>query len=116
MKYTESHEWIETDGRVGISTHAQKELGEIVHVELPEVGRHVEAGEEIAVIESTKAAADIYTPVSGVVTAVNEDAKNNPALINSDPEGKGWLYQMEVSKPLELEDLLAPETYAEHTS
>ena len=110
MKYTDSHEWILVDGEtgtVGITKHAQQELGEVVFVELPEIGREVKMGEEIAVLESTKAAADIYAPVSGIVVAVNQ---NLPAL-NQSPEAEGWLFKVALSKKSEVEQLLDKQEY-----
>lgn len=109
MKYTDTHEWIqieENEGIVGISTHAQHELGEVVYVELPPIGTQLQAGEEAAVIESTKAASDIYCPVSGTVIAVNERVKENPALINSSSEEEGWLFKIFVGNRSELDSLL----------
>ena len=114
MKYAETHEWIdvkEEKGRVGISSRAQKELGEIVYVELPKVGQEVKAGEEIAVLESTKAAADIYSPVSGKVTHVNEKVKEDPSLMNTDPEGEGYLFELALTHPEELETLTPRDLY-----
>ena len=114
MKFTESHEWVLTKdgrGRVGITAHAQEELGEIVYIEFPEVGQKIESGHEAAVLESTKAAADIYCPVSGTVTAVNPKLKEQIQLINSDPEGDGWLFELELSKTAELELLLEKSAY-----
>lgn len=92
-----SHEWISEDGKVGITKEAQKELGEIVYVELPKVGQEIKKGEEIAVLESTKAAVDIYSPASGRITQVNRALEEDPSLINSTPESDGWLYQIETS-------------------
>lgn len=114
MKYTDSHEWIRVEGNegcVGISEHAQKELGEIVYIELPEIGRTVQAGEEIAVLESTKAAADIYSPVSGTVLKVNEQLKSQPQLINESPEDEGWIFEVAVTNPAELKSLMSHEDY-----
>lgn len=114
MKYSQSHEWITVNGKVGtvgVSQFAQKELGDIVYVELPEVGSQVKKGDEIAVLESTKAAADVYTPVSGKVVAVNQDLNEAPELINQDPEGTGWIYQIELSQQAELEPMLTAEAY-----
>jgi len=114
MKYTDSHEWIrmeESHATVGISAHAQKELGEIVYVELPEVGQEVQAGAEIAVLESTKAAADIYAPVSGKVTKVNESLKEDVSSLNASPESTGWLFELEVHNPAELDELLDQAAY-----
>lgn len=99
--YTPTHEWIEVDGdegTVGISDHAQKELGEIVYVELPKIGEEVEKGEEVCVLESTKAAADVYSPASGRIIAINEAVRQTPSLINRAPESAGWLYKLKISK------------------
>jgi glycine cleavage system H protein len=109
MKYTETHEWIHLEGQVGIigiTEHAQKQLGDIVFVELPKIGRTVKAGEEIAVLESTKAAADVYTPVSGTILEVNESLKEIPEKINQDPEKAGWIYKIQLSDVNEVEKLL----------
>lgn len=114
MKYTESHEWISIKnrlGRVGISSYAQNELGEVVFIQLPKIGEKVKAGEEVAVLESTKAAADIYSPVSGVITAVNENLLKNPQLLNASAEKEGWLFEIELSDPSELENLLNENRY-----
>ena len=95
-----SHEWIHVEGNigtVGISYHAQKELVEIVYVELPQIGKLVKEGEEVCVLESTKAAADVYSPASGRVVAVNESVKQTPSLINRAAESSGWLYKIELS-------------------
>ena len=111
MKYTDTHEWY-LDGKVGISKYAQQELGEIVYIELPKVGQKVEAGEEIAVLESTKAAADIYSPVSGTVTAVNSKLKEDVNLLNQFPEKEGYLFEITASHPEEIEELLTAEGYS----
>jgi len=114
MRYTDSHEWISvagSKGKVGITKHAQKELGEIVYVELPKVGQKVKAGEEICVLESTKAAADVYAPVTGMVTAVHEVLRKNPHSLNQDPESAGWLFEIELSHPKEVEHLMTPSEY-----
>jgi glycine cleavage system H protein len=114
MKFTESHEWIEIKnglGTVGISKHAQKELGEIVYVELPEEGKTVKAGKEAAVLESTKAAADVYSPVSGIIEAVNKNLTIAPELVNQSPENEGWIYTIRLSNPAELEALMTEEQY-----
>lgn len=113
MQYAESHEWItvqDSIGTVGISAYALSELGEVVYVELPEVGTKVAKDQEAVVLESTKAAADIYTPVSGEIIAVNTDGW---AKINEDPEGAGWLFQLRLSNPSELSALLSPAAYQE---
>lgn len=112
MKYTESHEWINPlNGCVGISEHAQEELGEVVYVQLPYVGQQVEAGDEVAVLESTKAAADIYCPVSGKILAVNEQVRENPSLINASSEKEGWLFKIEMTDASELDSLLDRDLY-----
>jgi glycine cleavage system H protein len=100
LKYTESHEWVQfKDGKavVGITDHAQEELTDIVFVELPEVGAECEAGKQILVVESVKAASDIYAPVSGKITAVNSALEDEPGLLNSDPYSNGWLFEVETS-------------------
>lgn len=112
MKYTDTHEWInhkEGTGVVGVTEYAQKELGDIVYVELPTVGKEVRKGEEAAVLESTKAAADVYAPVSGKVIEVNTTLNDTPELVNSSPEGKGWLFKIALSNPKELDSLLDSE-------
>lgn len=114
MKFTESHEWIEVKdniGTVGISQHAQKELGEIVYVELPEEGKNVQAGKEAAVLESTKAAADVYSPVSGTIQSVNKNLASAPNLVNLSPEKEGWIFTIKLSHPEELENLMSHENY-----
>jgi glycine cleavage system H protein len=117
LKYTKSHEWVRIDGRiavVGITDHAQDELTDVVYVEIPAVGAHVEAGKECAVVESVKAATDVYAPVSGDVAAVNEELASAPELLNQDPYGKGWMFTITISDPGELNELLSPEDYAHH--
>lgn len=98
-EFTPTHEWIEIEGAsatVGITDHAQKELGEIVFVELPKIGQIVQKGEEVCVLESTKAAADVYSPASGRVTAINDKVVQDPSLINRGAESAGWLYKLEI--------------------
>lgn len=114
MKFTETHEWVEVNqgiGTVGVTHHAQKELGDIVYVELPQVGKQVKAGEEAAVLESTKAAADIYAPVSGEIIAVNEALKETAELINQAPEAGGWIFKLKLSEAAELDRLMDLEQY-----
>lgn len=109
MKFSASHEWIQVNGNigtVGITDHAQKELGEVVYIELPAVGKKVKAGQETAVLESTKAAADIYSPVSGEIVEINEKVKKQPHLINSSAEKEGWFFKIKLSDPDELNNLL----------
>jgi glycine cleavage system H protein len=111
-KYTKTHEWIDTEtGKVGVSNYAQEQLGDIVYVELPAVGKEVKKGERIASLESVKAAGDVYAPVSGKIVAVNEKVNATPELINQDPEGEGWIVQIEISNPAELDELLTENEY-----
>lgn len=119
LKFAESHEWITTSAEtaaVGISDHAQEELSDIVFVELPEVGRTVTKGESVAVVESVKAASDIYAPASGEITEVNTALEDDPAKVNSDAFGEGWLFKIKLSAPDELDSLLSPEAYAAQIS
>ena len=114
-KFTLSHEWISVEegiGVVGITAHAQQEIGEIVYVELPIVGCQVKSGEEVVVLESTKAAADLYSPVSGEILAVNEALRGDVDLINKSPEEAGWLFKISVTNPLELQGHLEQKEYA----
>ncbi|HOW67246.1 MAG TPA: glycine cleavage system protein GcvH [Candidatus Paceibacterota bacterium] len=114
LRYARSHEWVRVDGNqviVGISDHAQKELTDIVFVELPTVGRKVKAGEACAVVESVKTASDVYAPMSGEVVAVNSSLGSSPGLVNTEPYGSGWFFQLRLSDPQELEKLLTPEAY-----
>lgn len=114
IKYTNSHEWVQVEGNigtVGITDYAQKELGVIVFAELPAIGKVLEIGQEAAILESTKAAADIYTPVSGEVIEVNAELAGSPQLINAFPEDLGWLFKLRLKDPKELESLLTKESY-----
>ena len=115
LKYTESHEWVHADeegnARIGITDHAQEALGDLVFVELPTEGDEISQGDPCAVVESVKAASDIFTPVSGRVIAVNEDLDVDPAIINSDPYNDGWLYELELIDSEELEGLKDAEAY-----
>ncbi|MEZ5465762.1 MAG: glycine cleavage system protein GcvH [Lysobacteraceae bacterium] len=116
LKFLKSHEWarVEDNGHitVGISDHAQGLLGDLVFVELPEVGDDVEAGNGCAVVESVKAASDVYAPVSGTIVAINEALADSPETINDDAFGEGWIFVIEPSNAAELEELLSPEDYA----
>lgn len=114
MKFTDSHEWIRVEngiGTVGITDVAQRELGEVVHVELPAVGKRVQAGEEVAVLESTKAAADIYSPVSGEIVEINQKLFDFVHQINKSAEEEGWLFKIKVVHLEELDRLLSREQY-----
>ncbi len=116
MKFTETHEWIDVIdgiGTVGITHHAQQELGEVVYIELPAVGKMVRAGEEVAVLESTKAAADIYSPVSGEIVEINQRLHDFIHEINQMAQTQGWLFKIKVSHAAELENLLSHEQYLE---
>lgn len=114
IKYSEDHEWISLEGdiaTVGITTFAQEQLGDIVFVELPDVGREIEPGEDVAVVESVKAASEIYAPLTGEVTAVNGDLEDAPATANTDPMGDGWFFKMKLSDPSEFEALMTADAY-----
>ena len=118
LYYTESHEWVrlESDDTVyvGITDHAQHQLGDLVFVELPDLDLNVEAGDEIAVVESVKTAADIYAPLDGKVIESNQQLNEQPELINQDPYGLGWIYQLKISDPSELDNLLNADAYEKH--
>jgi glycine cleavage system H protein len=112
--YTEEHEWIRVEGdvaTVGITDFAQGQLGDIVFVELPEAGRQVTKGGEAAVVESVKAASDVYAPVDGEVTEGNAALTDDPSLANSDPEGEGWFFRLRLADPAQLEGLMDSEAY-----
>ena len=116
LKYSESHEWIRLEGgngRVGITDHAQAELTDVVYVELPKVGATVQAKQPVAVVESVKAASDIYSPVSGTIVEINTALESNPALVNTDPFGEGWLFVVSVGDAGELANLLDAAAYGE---
>jgi len=116
LYFTREHEWIRVDGdtaTVGISNHAQEQLGDIVFAEVPEIGRRVAKGQEAAVVESVKAASDVYAPVSGEVTEGNQAIADDPSLINSDPEGEGWFFKLKLDDPSELEGLMDEAAYRE---
>ncbi len=115
LKYTQSHEWILREGEivtVGITDHAQELLGDLVFVELPENGTTVDAGEECAVLESVKAASDVYSPLSGEVVETNQEVADNPELVNQSPFGDGWLFKLKLNDEAELENLLDAAGYA----
>ena len=114
VKYTKEHEWIRIDGdiaTIGISEYAQEQLGEIVFVELPEAGTLLEKGSEAAVIESVKAAREVYAPASGEVTESNPDLDADPGKVNADATGEGWLYKMKITDAGELDDLMDEDEY-----
>jgi len=114
LRYTTSHEWVRLEGdiaTIGITDHAQIELGDVVYLDLPATGRAVAAGEAVAVIESVKAASDIYAPVAGEVIEANAGAAANTGLVNSDPYGDGWLFKLKVADPIAVSLLLDAATY-----
>ena len=114
LKYAKSHEWAriqEAEATVGITDHAQHELTDVVFVELPAVGKKLKAGEACAVVESVKTASDIYSPLSGEITQVNQAVVDNPALVNTEPYAGGWFFRIKVSNPSETATLLGPDQY-----
>lgn len=116
LRYTSTHEWIRTEGEglftIGITEHAQDLLGDMVFLDLPDVGDAVVTGDDCAVAESVKAASDVYSPLTGEVVAVNETLEDSPELVNSDPFGEGWLFKVKAEDPAEVEGLLDAEGYA----
>jgi glycine cleavage system H protein len=113
-KFSKDHEWVRVDGgiaTVGITNHAQEQLGDVVFVEVPEVGRKVSAGEAVAVVESVKAASDVYAPVSGEVVEANSDLAVNSALVNEDAEGKAWFFKVRLANTAELDGLMDRAAY-----
>lgn len=117
LKYVSSHEWIRHEGdgvvTVGITDHAQELLGDVVFVEAPDTDEEVAADDEIAVVESVKAASDIYAPIAGTILTVNEELEDSPELVNSDPYGDGWMFTMKLADMDEYEKLMSAEEYAE---
>ena len=112
LKYTKEHEWVKVEGNkviIGVTDYAQHQLGDIVFVELPDVDDEVSSGDSIVVLESVKAAADVYAPVDGVIVEVNEGLEDDPALVNTDPYGDGWLVAIELADEAELDGLLTAE-------
>ena len=115
LRFTKDHEWIRQDGDtavIGITDYAQQQLGDIVYVELPSPGTRVEAGKEAAVVESAKAASEVYAPVSGEVVAVNDDLAGDPAKVNADPMGEGWFLTLKLDDPQALDGLMDEAAYA----
>ncbi|MDW3206810.1 MAG: glycine cleavage system protein GcvH [Alphaproteobacteria bacterium] len=115
-KYSEEHEWVEIDGdtaTVGITNHAQEQLGDIVFVELPEVGATLNKDDEAGVVESVKAASEVYAPIGGEITEVNEALSDNPGTVNEDAEGDGWFFKMTIADKSELDDLMSESDYKE---
>ena len=119
LKYSKDHEWVRVEGdigTVGISDYAQDQLGDVVYVELPEVGRTVAQNEEAAVVESVKAASEVYAPVSGEVVEVNQALEDDPALVNGEPTGAGWFLKLRLSARGELDGLMDVAAYADYVS
>ena len=117
LKYTKEHEWILLEGdiaTVGITEHAQEQLGDVVFVDLPETGDSFDAGDEVCVVESVKAASDIYAPISGEITDVNDDLDSNPALINESAESNGWIFKMKINDASDMDDLMDETAYQNH--
>jgi glycine cleavage system H protein len=115
-RYTKAHEWVKLDGEivtVGITDYAQQQLGELVFIELPELERDVTAGEACAVVESVKAASDIYSPLAGRIAEINETIVEDPEIVNSDAEGEGWFFRLELDDPAAFEELLDQDAYDE---
>jgi glycine cleavage system H protein len=118
LKFTETHEWIRVEGDVatlGLTDYAQKELGDIVFVELPEAGRAVSAGDVLSTVESVKSVSEIYSPIGGEVADVNADLEGEPGLINSDPYGKGWILKLKLADAGEVAGLMSEDQYRAHT-
>ena len=114
LYFTDEHEWLSVDGDVavvGITNHAQEQLGDLVYVDLPQVGTDVEQGDDAAVVESVKAASDVYAPASGEIVEVNDALTDDAAIVNASAESDGWLYKLKLSNPSELENLLDAEAY-----
>ncbi|WP_058534382.1 glycine cleavage system protein GcvH [Legionella saoudiensis] len=119
LKFTSTHEWLKEEQSevvIGITDHAQQLLGDMVFVELPEIGDAVDAGDELGVVESVKAASDFYAPISGIVTAINEAVVENPAIVNTDPYNAGWLVKLKPSDLSEIDNLLTAEEYQNETA
>ena len=117
LRYATSHEWVRLEGEiatVGISDHAQEELTDVVFVELPAVGRAVDVGDPTAVVESVKAASDIYAPVGGEIVEVNPEVEADPSLVNTDPYGKGWIFKLKVTNTADVAKLLDAAAYEAH--
>lgn len=116
LYFTREHEWIRVEGdtaTIGISDHAQEQLGDVVFAEVPDAGRRVAKGQEAAVVESVKAASDVYAPVSGEVIEGNQAVADDPSLVNSDPEGQGWFFKLKLDNPGELDGLMDENAYRE---
>jgi glycine cleavage system H protein len=118
MRFSKDHEWVKVEGgiaTVGITAYAQEQLGDVVFVELPAIGKKVKQGDEAAVVESVKAASEVYAPISGEVTDVNAALSDTPALVNEDAEGKGWFFKLKIGDAKELDSLMDATAYKKHT-
>ena len=114
LKYTKEHEWVKVDGVtaiIGITDHAQSELGDIIFVEFPDIDQEIEKDEPFGTIEAVKTVADLFAPISGKVTAINEDLEDSPESVNSDPYGEGWIVKVSIDNAGELDELMTPEQY-----
>ncbi len=119
VRYSKEHEWVRIDGdiaTVGITDYAQQQLGDVVYIELPEIGRRIEQGNEAATVESVKAASEVYAPLSGEVVAVNDKLSGDPAQVNADAEGEGWFFKLRPSDPREFDALLDAAAYRQLTA
>lgn len=118
VKYTKDHEWVTVEGdiaTIGISDYAQEQLGDVVFVEVPDMGRELDKGDELAVIESVKAASEVYAPIKGEVVAVNEELEDAPSLVNEDAQSAGWFAKIKIEDPSELDELMDEAAYKEYT-
>lgn len=115
LRYTAEHEWIKSDGTIGITDFAQHELGDVVFVDLPKVGATLTAGKPFGSVESVKAVSDLFSPVNGTVAAINEALNTDPAALNNDPYGAGWLIRVTLSSPAEVDALMTDKAYKAHT-
>jgi len=116
LKYTKEHEWVKVDGVtaiIGITDHAQSELGDIIFVEFPDIDQEIEKDEPFGTIEAVKTVADLFAPISGKVTEINEDLENSPESVNSDPYGEGWIVKVSIDNAGELDELMTPEQYGD---
>lgn len=119
VKFSKDHEWVRVEGStavVGITDYAQQQLGDVVYVELPEIGRKLEQGKEAAVVESVKAASEVYAPLTGEVTAANTELTGEPARVNSDAEGGAWFFKMTVADPKQLDQLMSEAQYKDYVA
>ncbi len=117
MRYSEKHEWVKSEEDlyiIGISVYAAEQLGDIVYIELPEIGKTVQLGDEVAVVESVKAASEVYTPLSGEIVEVNKELENNSALVNESAEEQGWFYKIKIENKKELESLMDTKSYQDY--